>query len=81
MIPEISSSAHAKKSRLGTIRSASCPALIRPFLPSSFENQVVFSVHSRSAVSAIEAIVALGTSRKPPTVLPVTNQASEIQGL
>jgi hypothetical protein len=40
-----------KKSRSGTIMSANCPTWIRPFLPSSFENQVTFSVHILSAVS------------------------------
>ena len=51
VVSTISSSAHVKKSRSGTIRSASCPTAMRPFFPSSFENHVTYSVHMRSAVS------------------------------
>ena len=55
------------------------PAM-RPFLPSSLENHVTFSVHIRSAVSRSRQLRA-DTAVSPPTVLPVTSQASETQGL
>src|ERR1700761_7022584 len=77
---EISASAQEKKSRSGTIRSASCPTSMRPLRPSSLENQVTFSVHIRSAVSRSRQL-RFGYSRRPPTVVPVTSHASETQGL
>ncbi|MNS81239.1 hypothetical protein D3C72_1149490 [compost metagenome] len=53
---------------------------MRPFLPSSFENQVTFSVHMRSAASRSRQL-RCGVMRRPPTVLPVISHDSETQGL
>lgn len=53
---------------------------MRPFLPSSFENHVTYSVHMRSAVSRSSRL-RCGYIRIPPTVLPVTSHASDTHGL
>src|SRR5258705_6967521 len=76
----MSASGQERKSRSGTTRSANCPTSMRPFLPSSLENQATFSVHIRSAVS-LSRQLRCGVMRNPPTVRPVTNQESDTQGL
>ena len=47
----IALSGQAKKSRSGTVRSASRPSAIVPLPPTSLENHATRSVHMRSAVS------------------------------
>ena len=49
-------------------------------MPVSDENQVLASVHRRSALSR-SSTLACGYNCMPPTVLPVVSQYSDTQGL
>ena len=80
LVSAMSDSGQPKKSRSGTTRSASWPAAICPLLPCSFENQVTFSVHMRSAASRSRQL-RCGVICRPPTVRPVTSQDSDTHGL